>query len=154
MSGWLPLAMEDEMAFFALFFGALAHKRNRCLKQRQGKTGASFSLSPQAERIMELSEIETIKLINRTLRDPARAVSDAVILSVLCMAHNLAEAKDIDMEKDIVVSPFQPPLRSLQWLDVYGTLSPHPVHSNGLVQLVLMKGMENIMLEGLTPIIS
>ncbi|KAL2010811.1 hypothetical protein VTN00DRAFT_3529 [Thermoascus crustaceus] len=152
ISGWLPLAMEDEMAFFALIFGSLAHKRNRY--HRKNKIGLSFSLSPQAERIMELSEIETIKLINRALRDPSRAVSDAVILSVLCMAHNRAKDNDIGMVKDTVVSPFQPPLRSLQWLDIYGTLSPHAVHMNGLAQLVGMKGLENIELEGLAPIIS
>jgi hypothetical protein len=52
-------------------------------------------------------------------------------------------------------SPFYPPLRNMQWLDIYGTLSPDPIHTQGLAQLINMRGgLENIALPGLAATLS
>jgi hypothetical protein len=106
----------------------------------------------QDKRMLDLCEMETTKMINKAIQDPARAVSDAVILSVLCMATN---RPDESVWHENVRSPFQPPLRSLQWLDIYGSLSPNLVHVNGLRQLVALRGgLESIDLPGLASMIS
>lgn len=97
-------------------------------------------------------EIETIKLINEAVQDPARAASDAVLLSVLCMAHNTSNDSS---QQRANVTPFTAPLQRLQWLDVYGSLPPNLVHVKGLIQMVMLRGgVEKIELPGLASIIS
>lgn len=101
---------------------------------------------------MWLCEVEAISLINQAIQDPARALTDAVILSVLSLATNRVDNSVFGKESR---TPFQPPLRNLQWLDVYGKLSPNPVHMKGLAQLVMLRGgLEKIELPGLAAIIS
>ncbi|KAJ5810658.1 uncharacterized protein N7503_002876 [Penicillium pulvis] len=79
------------------------------------------------------------------IRDPSRAISDAVLLSVVCMAHHAAP-----VEIKIQSTPFEPPFQQLQWLDVYGCLSPNIIHVQGLVQLLKLRGgLRNIKLPGL-----
>ena len=96
-------------------------------------------------------EIETIKLVNNAVQDPARAASDAVLLSVLCMAHNTA----YNTQRQHPSTPFTAPLQHLQWLDVFGSLPPNLVHVQGLIQMVLLRGgVQNIELPGLPSILS
>jgi len=99
-----------------------------------------------------MCETTTIRLLNEVMSDPSRAVTDAVILSVLCMASNSHQGVALIPSAQ---SPFYPPLRSLQWLDVYGALSANPVHVRGLAQLIELRGgLENIALPGLAATIS
>jgi hypothetical protein len=99
---------------------------------------------------MAHAEADSISKINRIIRDPSQVVSDAAILSVLCLANNESPAW-----KERKESPFQAPLRSLQWLDVYGSLSPNPTHQAGLAQLVYLKGgLDKIELPALAAIVS
>jgi len=86
------------------------------------------------------------------MNDPSRAVTDAVILSVLCMATN--SHQDVALTSS-AQSPFYPPLRSLQWLDIYGTPSANPIHAQGLAQLIELRGgLENVTLPELAATIS
>jgi hypothetical protein len=104
------------------------------------------------EREMAICEADSIRRINLAIRDPSEAFTDALVLCVLCMANNKNEPP---LGPDDMESPFQSPLRSLQWLDVYGRLKPHPVHQNGLVQLVQLKGgLKKIKLPGLAGVIA
>lgn len=97
-------------------------------------------------------EIESIKLINRAVQDPGRAASDAVLLSILCMAHNTSHNAD---QRRSSRTPFTAPLQRLQWLDVYGSLPPNIVHVRGLIQMVMLRGgVEAIDLPGLSSILS
>ncbi|KAJ5082673.1 hypothetical protein N7532_011716 [Penicillium argentinense] len=90
--------------------------------------------------------------VNLAIQIPAEAVTDSIILCVLCMATNKVEAP---MWKHVQESVFQAPLRSLQWLDIYGRLSPHLIHQAGLVQLINLRGgLERIELPGLAAIIA
>jgi hypothetical protein len=101
---------------------------------------------------MAICEADAIARINRAIKIPAEAVTDEMILCVLCMATNKLENP---LWEDITDSPFNAPLRSLQWLDVYGRLSPHPVHQAGLRQLVSLRGgLEKLGLPGLATVIS
>lgn len=132
----------------AFLFGWLSHRRVRSLI----KGDLEETFSAQDKQLMDSCELETIQMINTALQDPAKSTSDAVILSVVCMATNLAvDLSDNEPKR----SPFQAPLLSLQWLDVYGRLSPNPVHQVGLIQLLMMKGgLHSLRLKGLAAIIS
>jgi hypothetical protein len=77
-------------------------------------------------------------------------VTDEIILSVLTLANN-----DSGDSRGIKKSPFQPTLRSLQWLDIYGRLSPNAIHQVGLLRLVELRGgLDKIELPGLSAVIS
>lgn len=108
--------------------------------------------SADDEKQMAICEADSITRINLAIQDPSEALTDAIILCVLCMANNKNEPP---IGPDNLESPFQSPLRSLQWLDVYGRLKPHPVHQIGLVQLVQLKGgLDKIKLPGLAGVIA
>lgn len=95
--------------------------------------------------------MESISLINQAVHDPSRMFSDAVLLSVICMAHHRATGKAVyDSQK----TRFNPPLRRLQWVDVYGCLAPNMIHVQGLLQLVNLRGgLRNVQTLGLRPTI-
>jgi hypothetical protein len=96
--------------------------------------------------MLVISELESIKEVNKAIQDPA------VILSVICLANNGGD--ELFWDKNLR-SPFQPPLRGLQWLYIYGSLLPNPVHLTGLAQLIkLREGLERTRLPGLAPILS
>ncbi|GAM43752.1 hypothetical protein TCE0_060r18818 [Talaromyces pinophilus] len=74
-----------------------------------------------------------------------------MILNVLIMA--AADGGTVSM--NALESPFLAPLRSLQWLDIYGSVSASPVHLQGLTQLIRMRGgLEMVQLPGLGAILS
>lgn len=145
---WFPLSLSDPALFTAFMFASLCHQRVQWLNRWVPNT----AFGPKQERILQLCEMESIKLINQAVRDPSRAVSDAVLLSVICMAHHQAQEGHAAQHKK---TPFNPPLQRLQWVDVYGCLPPNMVHIRGLLQLVKLRGgLKNIKLTGLPPTLS
>lgn len=147
-STWFPLSLTDATLFTAFLFGSLSHQ---CVRWRN-RSIPDGAFKPQDLRTMQMVEIETIKLINEAIQDPARAVSDAVLLSVLCMAHNTSHNNS---QQRANRSPFTAPLQHLQWLDVYGSFPPNLVHIKGLIQMVMLRGgVEKIELPGLASILS
>jgi hypothetical protein len=124
-------------------FGSLCHQRVQWLN----RWVPDSAWGPKHERILQFCEMESIKLINKAVRDPSRAVSDAMLLSVICMAHHQPEDEKRQRYRK---TPFNPPLQRLQWLDVYGCLPPNLIHIRGLVQLIKLRGgLENIKFTGL-----
>jgi hypothetical protein len=96
--------------------------------------------------------LEAIKGVNEAIQNPSRGSSDEVIMSVIGLVNNRGDELTWD---ENLRSPFQSPLRDLQWLDIYGRLRPNPVHLRGLAQLItLREGLEKIEFPGLAPIIS
>ncbi|KAJ5853208.1 hypothetical protein N7534_005751 [Penicillium rubens] len=145
---WFDLSMADPALFTAFMFGALCHLRVQW--QNNWVPGTVFG--PRERRALQLCEMESIKLINQAVRDPSRAISDAVLLSVICMAHHQAEEKSAQQHRR---TPFNPPFPRLQWIDVYGCLPPNMVHIKGLLQLIKLRGgLVNIPTEGLAATIS
>ncbi|KAJ5484607.1 hypothetical protein N7453_012075 [Penicillium expansum] len=145
---WFDLSMTDPALFTAFMFGSLCHLRVQW--QNNWVPGTVFG--PRERRALQLCEMESIKLINQAIRDPDRVVSDAVLLSVICMAHHQAEEKSVQQHRR---TPFNPPFPRLQWIDVYGCLPPNMVHIKGLLQLIKMRGgLANIHTEGLAATIS
>ncbi|OQE27135.1 hypothetical protein PENFLA_c006G04530 [Penicillium flavigenum] len=145
---WFDLSMADPALFTAFMFGALCHLRVQW--QNNWVPGTVFG--PRERRALQLCEMESIKLINQAVRDPNRAISDAVLLSVICMAHHQAEEKSAQQHRR---TPFNPPFPRLQWIDVYGCLPPNMIHIKGLLQLIKLRGgLANIPTEGLAATIS
>ena len=108
--------------------------------------------SAEHSKQMALCEVDAITRISRAIKNPTEAVTDEMILCVLCMATNRLENPS---NEEITDSPFNATLRSLQWLDVYGRLSPHPVHQSGLRQLVFLRGgLGKLRLPGLATVIA
>jgi hypothetical protein len=142
---WLPLSLSDPVLFTAILFGSLSHQRCQWIN-RQIPDGA---FSPRDQRLLQQCEYETIKLANKAFSDPDhnRILSDSIILSVVCMAHNIADDNDCRRHRNV---PFTPPLTQLQWLDVYASLPPNLVHLRGLVELIKLRGgLKNVKLPGL-----
>ncbi|KAL2861794.1 hypothetical protein BJX68DRAFT_251642 [Aspergillus pseudodeflectus] len=143
VQAWFSNSRSHPALHSSMLFGSLSHRRTRVSKsQRQ--------LSATDSKTMVLSQIDSISKINTALQDPSLAVTDEIILSVLCLATN--DSPDL---RDIKHSPFQPTLRSLQWLDIYARLSPNPIHQAGLLRLVELRGgLYKLKLPGLAAVIS
>ncbi|CAG8253481.1 unnamed protein product [Penicillium salamii] len=147
---WFELSMANTELFTAFMFGSLCHLRVQW--QNNWIPGTTFGAKQQ--RALQLIEMESIKLINKAVRNPnpKKAVSDAVLLSVICMAHHQAEEKLVQQHRR---TPFNPPFPRLQWIDVYGCLPPNMIHIKGLVQLVKLRGgLSCIPTEGLAATVS
>ncbi|KAL4868869.1 hypothetical protein BDV12DRAFT_208936 [Aspergillus spectabilis] len=139
---WFLYSQSDPTLHNAMLFGSFSHRR--ALIKGQGDFYA------RDVKNMTLSLVNSISMINKDIQNPSRALVDEVILSVLCLANN-----DNPRGEKTQESPFQPPLRSLQWLNIYGSLSPNSIHQAGLANLVCLKGgLEKIELPGLAAIIS
>ncbi|CAI7617132.1 unnamed protein product [Penicillium crustosum] len=145
---WFDLSMADPALFTAFMFGSLCHLRVQW--QNNWVPGTVFG--PKERRALVLCEIESIKLINEAVHDPDRAASDAVLLSVICMAHHQADEESVHQHRR---TPFNPPFPRLQWIDVYGCLPPNMIHIKGLLQMVKLRGgLANIHTDGLAATIS
>lgn len=144
IDAWTSLSMVDPALHSSLLFGAYSHKRTQWVTKRLGH------FDSLDHRQLIIAEAESITRINSALQDPSKAISDATILSVLRLASNTSPP-----EPRPKVSPFQSPLRSLQWLDIYGSLSANTLHKNGLTRMIQLRGgLYKIRLPGLAAVIS
>lgn len=143
---WFASSACNAALHSTLLYGSYSHRRALWLVKQRGHFSADDA------KQMAICEADAIARINRAIKIPAEAVTDELILCVLCMATNKLENP---LWEGITQSPFNAPLRSLQWLDVYGRLSPHPVHQAGLRQLVSLRGgLEKLGLPGLATVIA
>jgi len=148
VTGWFEYSWHDPTLFTLVLYCAVCHQRIQWLIK--GKPAGVFE--PPFKRMLAISELESIKEVKNAIQNPSRAVTDGVILCVAALANHTADELLWDSN---IQSPFQPPLQGLQWLDVYGSLSPNFLHLNGLAQLLkLREGLEKITLAGLAPILS
>lgn len=146
INAWLMNYATHDAFHSTLLFGSYSYRRTLWLVKRRGH------FSNEDARKMTICETDAIMRVNRAIQNPSVAVTDSIILCVLCMATNKVEAPMWDQNKEPV---FQAPLKSLQWLDIYGRLFPHPIHQAGLIQLVRLRGgLDKIELPGLASIIS
>ncbi|KAL4994722.1 hypothetical protein BDV10DRAFT_145581 [Aspergillus recurvatus] len=147
MKSWFPMSLSDPTLYTAFLFGSLSHMRVQALNGWIPRR----MFHARRHRMLESVEMETIRLVSREINNPSRAFCDAVIWSVVCMAHNKAEGDLTDHPP----SPFTAPMQRLQWLGVYGSLRPNLVHIGGLIQMVNLRGgIDEIQLPGLAAVIS
>lgn len=141
------MSLSDPTLFTAFLFGALSHMRVQALN---GWIPQHMFASKQ-QRMLEVVEDRTIKMVSREIENPARATCDSIIFSVVCMAHSQRDERLTEVQS----IPFTSPMQRLQWLDVYGSLPPNLVHVGGLIQMVKLRGgIDKIKLPGLASIIS
>lgn len=85
-----------------------------------------------------------IQKVNQALSDPRQASRDEIILAILILA------SEVFISKKGSSSPFNSPLRSLRWLNIYGNHKPVPQHAKAIADIVTMKGgLETLELIGL-----
>ncbi|PGH15848.1 hypothetical protein AJ80_05379 [Polytolypa hystricis UAMH7299] len=144
---WLPAAKTNPALFTAFMYGAASHMQTR--RRLESDIPLPQTREEKLEQI--ICETETIKLLNKSMLDPTQICTDEVILAVLCMAFNR-----IDFSAWKVHDPFpKPPLRNLQWIEVYGGLSLNDHHISGLFALIQIKGgLSTLKLPGLAETIS
>ncbi|EED19460.1 conserved hypothetical protein [Talaromyces stipitatus ATCC 10500] len=144
VQAWFSLSLSDPALHSSMLFGACSHRWVQCIVKRLG------NFSSKDARDLALAESDSISKINSAIQDPSKATSDAIILSVLCLANNHSP-----LEQHPKPYPFDPPLRKLQWLDAYGYLSPNSVHQAGLAILIALRGgLDKLELPGLAAVIS
>lgn len=108
----------------------------------------------QDQKWLELSYLAAITMVNKSLEDLENATTDTIAYSVLIFAQGATSehALEIIQSRD---SPFDAPFQSLQWVDVYSSLPPNPIHLEGLVKIIELKGgLENIKCPCLAAIMS
>lgn len=99
-------------------------------------------------------KVQTMRLLKEELKSPEKAPLDAVLLAILCLATNEVETV-VNNIKPKVRSPFNSPLTSAQWLDIYGSISHISAHTMAMRSLVHHQGgLEGIKLEGLAEVLS
>jgi hypothetical protein len=89
-----------------------------------------------------------IQKLNQALSDPRQASRDEIILAILILA------SEVFISKKGNSSPFNSPLRSLRWLNMYGNCTPVPQHAKAVADIITMRGgLETLKLYGLAEII-
>lgn len=89
-----------------------------------------------------------IQKLNQVLPDPRQALRDEIILAILILA------SEVFISKSRNSSPFNSPLRSLRWLNMYGNHKPVPQHAKAIADIITMRGgLETLELYGLAEII-
>jgi hypothetical protein len=140
---WLPIASKNAVVLNVFLFTASLH-----LETLRGPG----SLSRNKIRTEQLShKVEAIRGINEALRDPKYHQSDELIQNILFLAMN-----ETGEEEELAdPSPFMPPLKNVQWLDVYGTRSYVMLHMNAVQDMIRRRGgIRNLKTVGLPWLIS
>jgi len=76
-----------------------------------------------------------IQKLNEFISDPKNALRDEVLLTILVLAsHDALEAKEETRK------PFNSPMKTMQWLNLYGNCTYTPTHMKALYDLVNMRG--------------
>ncbi|KAJ5730899.1 uncharacterized protein N7483_005407 [Penicillium malachiteum] len=147
---WYSLSRSDPALFAAFMYASLCHQRVLWVNKWYGNNVVEYG--PAQDHLLRQCERDSIRLINEALQDSTRMLSDAVLLSVICLAHHRA-TQDLKLSQ-VKKTPFDPPFQWLQWLNVYGCLQPNELHIGGLVELIKLRGLRNIKLPGLAATIS
>jgi len=99
-------------------------------------------------------KIQTMRLLKEELEHPEKICLDDVILAILALSANEIETVANNI-KEKTLSPFNSPLTSVQWLDVYGSISHIKTHVLAMRNLIDQRGgLESIQLNGLAEVVA
>lgn len=99
-------------------------------------------------------KIQTMRLLKEELERPERICLDDLILVILALSANEIETVANNI-KEKIPSPFNSPLTSVQWLDVYGSISHIKAHVLAMRNLIDQRGgLESIELNGLAEVVA
>jgi hypothetical protein len=135
---------ESPLVMHALLFGSAVH--------------LDILRKPQPNRhnpIRLFHKVQAMHQLREELKRPEKMMHlDDVILAALALGTNEVETMANNLSGP-VRSPFNSPLSSGQWLDVYGSMSNVPEHANAMRSLVCHRGgLEKIELDGLADVLS
>ncbi|KAL4743001.1 hypothetical protein BDV11DRAFT_166664 [Aspergillus similis] len=131
---WFPLSLSDRTLYTAFLFGSLSHMRVQALNGWIPR----HMFHARRQHMLDSAGMETVKLVSQEINNPSRAFCDAVIWSVICMAHNKAE----DDLTEHPPPPFTAPMQRLQWLD--GTAAEVDRYHAQLRPLGLPRGLAEL----------
>jgi uncharacterized membrane protein len=99
-------------------------------------------------------KIQTMRLLQEELKRPEKMHVDDLLLAILALSANEIETIANNIKEKKIQSPFNSPLTSIQWLDVYGSISHIEAHVLAMRNLIDQRGgLEKIELEGLAEVI-
>ena len=127
-------------------FGAAVHLQTR--RSLQQPSGA-IAIAAETPELLAL-HYKATQFLNKTLQDSVLASSDETICAVMILA---CSGADLTVPRSSR-SCFDPPLTSMQWLDVYATIDMSEMHFQGLEHLLKMRGgLSNLSMDGVADII-
>ncbi|RFU31449.1 hypothetical protein B7463_g4899, partial [Scytalidium lignicola] len=140
---WLERVYERPVVMHAMLFGAAVHR--------------DVLRSPKASLnnpIRLFHKVQTMKLLKEELKHSDKSSLDDLLLSVLTLGCNEVELV-ANIRGAALRRPFNSPMTSTQWLDVYGSISHIPAHTTAMRSLVDKKGgLEKVELNGLAEVIA
>ncbi|RFU27625.1 hypothetical protein B7463_g8700, partial [Scytalidium lignicola] len=142
---WLEKTYERPVVKHAMLFGASVHM--------DVLRSPHLSLN---NPVRLYHKIQTMKLLKEELKRPEKTPTplDDIILSVLTLGTNEVELL-ANIDGPALSNPFNSPMISLQWLDLYGSINHIPAHTTAMRSLVDRRGgLEKIELNGLAEILS
>jgi hypothetical protein len=99
-------------------------------------------------------KIQTMRLLQEELKQPGKICFDDVLLAILALSANEIETIANTIKEKKIQSPFNSPLTSLQWLDIYGSISHIEAHVLAMRTIIdQLGGLEKIELEGLAEVV-
>lgn len=100
-------------------------------------------------------KVQTMRLLKEELANPDKANLDDIILCILALSANEIETIAIHIKEKKIQNPFNSPLKSVQWLDVYGSIAHIKAHVVAMRALIDQRGgLEAIKLEGLAEVVA
>ncbi|KAH8812298.1 hypothetical protein F5884DRAFT_307200 [Xylogone sp. PMI_703] len=140
---WLERVYERPVVMHAMLFGAAVH--------RDVLRSPKVSLN---NPVRLFHKVQTMKLLKEELKKSNNQSIDDLLLSVLTLGCNEVELV-ANVRGAALRSPFNSPMTSTQWLDVYGSISHIPAHTTAMRSLVEKKGgLEKVELNGLAEVIA
>ncbi|KAE9379930.1 hypothetical protein N431DRAFT_394352 [Stipitochalara longipes BDJ] len=135
---WFSAGLKAPFLFYALAFVASVHRD--CM----------FSSTPLPNSPQALSyKLLVIQKLKEYISKGSKTCRDEVILTILALAHH--EVLNVTEEKR---KPFNTPLKTLQWMNVYGNIHCVPEHTKAVLDLIALRGgIDNIQLPGLAEVI-
>jgi hypothetical protein len=134
---WFTSGLRTPLLFHALIYAASNH-----LDFMRWSNTFPNALEPLSHKLI------VIQKLNQALSNPCQATGDEIILAILILA------SEVFISKKGNSSPFNSPLRSLRWLNMFGNHKPVPQHAKAVGDIIKIRGgLETLELYGLAEII-
>lgn len=131
---WFAAGLTQPLLFHALVFAGSIHLDFM----------RSSTIHPNSPVALS-HKLAVIQKLNMILSNPKEAQKDEVILAILILASHEARC-----DSESKIQPFQSPLKSAQWLNVYGNIQYVPQHMTAVMELLTLRGgIETLKLHGL-----
>ena len=133
---WFSASLTSPLLFHALAYAGSNHRD--FMRRSQASPNSTETLS---------HKLRVLQLLPKMLGNGAEPPSDEVILSITLIADATVDNTNSSGGRR---NPFNSPLPSLRWQDVYGNATMIPEHQNALLKILTLRGgVDNFELPGL-----